>query len=177
MKRVVGLMMFLLIAFVATSAQAQPLIPSASWGLGGGNPYWNDYDIYLGVYDSDNATSLWSQRLAYSHNSSDGDPHSGVVDLSAASDYLSGHRWYLLVDDNWGANASYIQTFQIATAFGTFGASGLPIYVPDNAARYAYIDIPDNGDDQGGSSVPEPATMALFGLGSAGLAFVRRKKA
>lgn len=169
MKKIIFLALFVMMAVMATNAYA---VPTANWGLGGGNPYWGDYDIILGVYDSDNATTLWSQRLATSYSSN---PSSGTVDLTAAESYLAGHRWYLDVDDNWGANASYLQIFNIVTSFGTFGADGLPVYIPDHARYVATIDIPSNGN-QDGNPVPEPMTMLLFGPALLGLLGLKKKK-
>ncbi len=169
MKKILIAILFVMAALISTNAHA--LTPTANWSLGGGNPFWPDYDIYIGVYAADNSTTLWSQQLASTYNG--GNPSSGSVNLTPAQSYLAGHRWYLLVDDNWGGNASYIQTFSITSDLGTYGAAGLPIYVPDNQARYAYIDIPGNGSN----TIPEPATMLLLGLGGTGLALLRRQKA
>lgn len=90
-----------------------------------------------------------------------------------------------------GGGTSFIPTTSGTNSVNAPGDNGnsyfnMPDYPYNNdfdpigSEAYSYFTHRDFsmgiGSDGGGSAVPEPATMALFGIGSAALAFMRKRK-
>ena len=104
MKRMAKLVLGAALIASAFTANAAVI---ATVNLGGGNPFWDDYDVYFGLGSTSSPT--WSQQVAWVANASDGFRGTASLDISAHWDTLGGQDWWVLVDDNWGGNASYLR--------------------------------------------------------------------
>ena len=150
---------------IALSAFATNATVIATVTVGGGNAYPDDYDIVIGLGST--ATPVWSQQVAWSHNSSDGFWGSVSLDISARYDAAENQTWWVLVDDNWSINASYLTGFIIDTGLATLISPDTPIYIEDNGQAYAFIRPPTS------STVPEPGTLALGAAALLGILLLR----
>ncbi len=148
MKKIAKLALGMALIASAFAANAAVI---ATVNLGGGNPYWDDYDIVFGLGNTSAPT--WQQQVAWAFNGGDFGG-TASLDISAQWNPAGGQDWWVLVDDNWGWNASYLTSFSIDTGSTTLVASGLPVYIPDTSYAYAHIMTTP-------TSVPEPDTLAL----------------
>ena len=164
MKRIAKLALGTALIASAFAANAAVI---ATVNLGGGNPYWNDYDIYFGLGST--STPTWQQQVARAYDSTDGFGGTASLDISALWNSLGGQDWWVLVDDNWGANASYLTNFSIDTGSKTFIATGLPVYISDTSYAYAHITTT-------ATTVPEPGTLALGSAALLGIGLLRRRE-
>lgn len=154
------------LAACALGAQAAVV---ATVNLGGGNPYFDDYNVVFGVGSTSAPT--WSQQVAWAYNSGDGFAGTATLDITAHYNLLGGQTWWVWVDDAWGANDSYLTNFSIDTGSETLTSPNAPQYIADNAEVYAYITTAPSND------VPEPGSLALAGLALSALALRRRSQA
>ena len=152
-------------ALIASAFTANAAV-IATVNLGGGNPFWDDYDVFFGLGSTSAPT--WMQQVAWVGFTFDGFRGTASLDISAHWDTLGGQDWWVLVDDNWGGNASYLTNFSINTGSETFVATGLPVYIPDTSSAYARITTP-------ATSVPEPGTLALGSIALLGVGLLRRR--
>lgn len=153
-----------LLAASALSAQSAVV---ATVNLGGGDPWFDDYNVIFGVGSTSAPT--WSQQVAWSRNTSDGFAGTATLDITAHFNTLGGQTWWVWVDDDWGANDSYLTNFSINTGTETLTAPGTPLYIADNAEVRSFITTAPSND------VPEPGSLALAGLALSALAWRRRQ--
>ena len=165
MKKILGFTIGVLLVVSVGFAGAATI----SMNMGDGNPYWDDYDVYFGLGNPN--SPAWSVQVAISHNGGDFGG-SASYDITSVYNQNISQDWYVFVDDNWGANASYITAFSITIATDTFVSTSTPVYIPDYGQGYAYLTTNPSQT----SPVPEPATMFLFGIGLLSLAGVNRRK-
>ncbi len=93
-----------------------------------------------------------------------GDPSKAVISLDG-SDYLDGADWLLVKDGN---NAPVWYLFDITGWDGMMDIVLTGFWPGGGGISHVSI--------YGGDPVPEPGTLALFGIGLAGAAMARRRK-
>ena len=135
-------------------------VPMADWSIS--HSYMADNVLFIGVGNP--STPHW-EAMVQSHVWDS----SGSFDISGGSTWLWGNQWYLKVSDEWGGDSGSVTNFQIRPGDGNTYVSPDHPGIWDDHVSYAYIQMPS-------STVPEPATMALMGMGVAGLLGFRRKK-